>query len=84
MATIPQKYQDLLSDEKKALASLATLQPDGTPQVTPVWFDVVDGKIRVNTAKHQVKYRNMTANGDWGGEELGEAQLARGPHVVLP
>jgi PPOX class probable F420-dependent enzyme len=63
MATIPETYQDLLSDEKKALASLATLQPDGTPQVTPVWFDVVDGKIRVNTAKHRVKYRNMTANG---------------------
>jgi PPOX class probable F420-dependent enzyme len=33
--------------------------PDGTPQVTPVWFDFTDGKIRINTAKGRVKHRNM-------------------------
>jgi len=59
MAAIPEKYLDLLADQKKAFASIATVQPDGSPQVTPVWFDYVDGKVRVNTAKGRVKARNM-------------------------
>ena len=58
MAAIPPDYLDLLQ-QKKAFASLATLMPDGTPQVTPVWFDYTDGKIRVNSAKGRVKVRNM-------------------------
>jgi PPOX class probable F420-dependent enzyme len=58
MAAIPDKFLDLLR-EKKAFANLATLMPDGTPQVTPVWFDYTDGVIRVNTAKGRVKARNM-------------------------
>jgi PPOX class probable F420-dependent enzyme len=62
MATIPEKYLDLMSYETKAFANLATVQPDGTPQVTPVWFDYTDGKIRVNTAAGRVKHRNMTKN----------------------
>jgi PPOX class probable F420-dependent enzyme len=32
---------------------------DGTPQVTPVWFDYTDGEIRVNTATGRVKAKNM-------------------------
>jgi PPOX class probable F420-dependent enzyme len=33
--------------------------PNGSPQVTPVWFDVAEGLIRVNTARGRAKYRNM-------------------------
>jgi PPOX class probable F420-dependent enzyme len=58
MTAIPEKYIDLLQ-QKKAFASLATTMPDGSPQVTPVWFDYKDGVIRVNTAKGRVKARNM-------------------------
>ena len=58
MAAIPEKYLDLL-EQKKAFAHLATVQPDGSPQVTPVWFDYADGKVRVNVAKGRVKVRNM-------------------------
>lgn len=58
MPVIPDKFLDLLRD-KKAVAHLATIMPDGTPQVTPVWFDYTDGVIRVNTAKGRVKARNM-------------------------
>ena len=58
MATIPDKYLDLLT-QKKAFADLATVMPDGTPQVTPVWFDYGNGIVRVNTAKGRVKQRNM-------------------------
>ena len=58
MADIPDKYADLLKD-KKAFANLATLMADGSPQVTPVWFDYDGSHIRVNTAKGRVKARNM-------------------------
>jgi PPOX class probable F420-dependent enzyme len=58
MAVISEKFLDLLT-EKKAFASLATVMPDGSPQVTPVWFDYAGGVIRVNTAKGRVKARNM-------------------------
>ncbi len=60
MAAIPEKYLDLFQQQKKAFANLATVMPDGTPQVTPVWFDYTNGTIRVNTAKGRVKARNMT------------------------
>jgi PPOX class probable F420-dependent enzyme len=58
MAVVPEKYLDLLQ-QKKAFASLATTMPDGSPQVTPVWFDYKDGLVRVNTAQGRVKARNM-------------------------
>jgi Pyridoxamine 5'-phosphate oxidase len=38
MAVIPDKHLDLLQ-HKKAFANLATIMADGSPQVTPVWFD---------------------------------------------
>ena len=58
MAAIPEKYLDLLQ-QKKAFANLATTMADGSPQVTPVWFDYQDGRIRVNTAKGRVKARTL-------------------------
>ena len=58
MATIPDTYLDLLQ-QKKAFADLATVMPDGSPQVTPVWFDYTNGVVRINTAKGRVKARNM-------------------------
>ena len=58
MTTIPDKFLDLV-EKKQALAHLATIMPDGSPQVTPVWFDYQNGHIRVNTAKGRVKARNM-------------------------
>ncbi len=59
MAEIPAAFQSLLTNGK-AYAHLATLMKDGSPQVTPVWFDFAKGKVRVNTAKGRVKARNMT------------------------
>jgi PPOX class probable F420-dependent enzyme len=38
------------------------VMPDGSPQVTPVWFFYKDGKFVVNTARGRVKDRNMTKN----------------------
>ena len=59
MVAIPDQYLDLLQ-QKKALANLATVMPDGSPQVTPVWFDYTGGLVRVNSAKGRVKSRNMS------------------------
>jgi len=58
MAEIPAAFQDLMANPK-AFANLATVNPDGAPQVTPVWFDFAGGKLRVNSAKGRVKTRNM-------------------------
>ncbi|HUI17968.1 MAG TPA: PPOX class F420-dependent oxidoreductase [Alphaproteobacteria bacterium] len=58
MTAIPQRYLDLV-EKKKAFANLATVMPDGSPQVTPVWVDYKGGLVRVNTAKGRVKARNM-------------------------
>jgi PPOX class probable F420-dependent enzyme len=55
---IPEKFLDLMT-QKKAFASIATVMPDGSPQVTPVWFDYTNGKIRINTARGRVKARTM-------------------------
>ena len=59
MIEIPAKYADLLTDKTKAFASCATIMKDGSPQVTPVWFDMAGEKIRINTATGRVKSRNM-------------------------
>ena len=59
--TIPEKYLPILT-EKKALAHLATVMPDGSPQVTPVWFAYENGRFFVNTARGRVKDRNMKQN----------------------
>lgn len=56
-----EKFQDLLSDEKKAILYLATTMADGTPQVTPVWFNTAGNYILVNSARGRVKDRNMRA-----------------------
>jgi PPOX class probable F420-dependent enzyme len=62
MAETLQKYADLLGDDRKALAQLATVMSDGTPHVTPMWFDYDGSLIRVNSAKGRVKDRNMRRN----------------------
>ncbi len=38
---------------------LATLMPDGSPQVSPVWVDVDGDRILVNTAEGRAKPRNV-------------------------
>jgi len=57
VAAIPEQYRDLF--QKKAFAHLATINADGSPQVTPVWVDFDGTHIRFNTAKGRVKERNV-------------------------
>jgi len=57
----PEKYQDLLKPETKAFLFLATTMSDGSPQVTPVWFDHDGEHILINTNEGRVKDTNMKA-----------------------
>jgi len=57
MTAIPEKYLDLF--HKKCFAQLATLMPDGSPHVAPVWVEYDGRHILINTAKGRVKDRNM-------------------------
>ncbi|HEY3737585.1 MAG TPA: PPOX class F420-dependent oxidoreductase [Jatrophihabitans sp.] len=54
--TIPADFEDLL---QSGTAILATLNADGQPQLTAIWFLYEDGKvcISLNTGRH--KYKNL-------------------------
>ncbi|MFC7155615.1 PPOX class F420-dependent oxidoreductase [Halomarina halobia] len=57
---IPQEFHDLF--EKRTFAHVATVMPDGTPQVTPVWvdYDADAEELLVNTARGRLKERNVS------------------------
>ena len=58
---LPEKHADLVKPEKKAFAALGLVLKDGTPQVTPMWFDYDAGSdlFIFNTARGRVKDRIM-------------------------
>jgi PPOX class probable F420-dependent enzyme len=59
MRLIPDEYQDLIKDETRSFGFLATLMKDGSPQLTPVWFNTDETHILINSARGRVKDRNM-------------------------
>lgn len=61
MEKIPASQRDLLQDRTRAFAFLATVMPDGSPQVTPVWFNTDGDHILINSAEGRVKVKNMRA-----------------------
>jgi PPOX class probable F420-dependent enzyme len=58
MATLTEKQAQLLLD--KNVGSLATVNADGSPHVTPVWVDWDGENVLVNTLRDRVKARNMS------------------------
>ncbi len=58
MAALPDAVRRLL--EEPNFASLATLMPDGSPQVTPMWIDTDGEYVYVNTAEGRQKPRNFS------------------------
>ena len=59
MKNIPESHRDLLLPETRAYAYLATLMPDGSPQLTPLWFEFDGEHILLNSARGRVKDKNM-------------------------
>jgi PPOX class probable F420-dependent enzyme len=54
---IPDNFRDLF--KKRTHASLSTLMPDGSPQVTNVWCDVDGDLLVINTVKGRQKEKNI-------------------------
>ena len=52
-----QKVIDLFS--AKNLVFVATLMKDGSPQLSPVWANIEDDHILVNTAEGRIKHKNI-------------------------
>lgn len=52
-----EEYRSILQGRRNAY--LATLMPDGSPHVTPVWIDVDGEDVVVNTSEGTVKLANV-------------------------
>ena len=48
--------------EGKNFVYIATVNPDGTPQVTPTWVDTDGNYVLINTAVGRIKHRNVKKN----------------------
>ena len=57
MARLPDQVRQFI--EEPNFASLATLMPDGSPQVTPMWVDTDGEYLYINTAEGRQKPRNF-------------------------
>ena len=56
---IPESHRDLF-ERSDVFGHVATVMPDGTPHVTPVWIDHEEGEyVLVNTARGRQKERNV-------------------------
>ncbi|GAB16799.1 hypothetical protein GOEFS_014_00410 [Gordonia effusa NBRC 100432] len=60
MTTIPETHRDLL--ERPLYAHLATIRPDGTPQVNPMWFSWTGEHLLFTNTTVRQKYKNVTAH----------------------
>ncbi|WP_434742597.1 PPOX class F420-dependent oxidoreductase [Micromonospora sp. SH-82] len=60
MTILTDKDRALLAEPQ--LAHVATIEPDGSPHVTPVWVDTDGEHIIFNTAKGRQKYTNIQRN----------------------
>ncbi len=58
-AIIPDSHKDLL--EKPIYVTLATVMPNGQPQLSVVWCSFDGRYIWINTARGRVKDKNLTA-----------------------
>jgi PPOX class probable F420-dependent enzyme len=59
MTTFPESHQDLL---KADVATLATIGPDGYPQVTALWFLYDDETIKLSLNTTRQKVKNLQAH----------------------
>ncbi len=55
----PPKFLDLLLDETRAYAVLSTISANGTPQATPIWFNIDGETFLINSAIGRLKDLNM-------------------------
>jgi len=58
-SSIPGSHRDLLETQ---VATLATIGPDGRPQLSAVWFLAEDDVVRVSLNASRQKTKNLGAN----------------------
>ena len=58
--SVPTQYHDLLAST--ALGHLATVTPNGKPQVNPVWFIAEQDTLYLGARAETLKLRNMCSN----------------------
>lgn len=61
MNIIPESHRDLVSENSKAIAYLATTLPGGAPVISPVWFGVINEQIAIVTSAKALKTKNVQA-----------------------
>jgi PPOX class probable F420-dependent enzyme len=54
---MPERTRTLI--EAKNFGSIATIMPDGSPHVVPVWIDYDAGDVLINTAEGRQKLKNI-------------------------
>jgi PPOX class probable F420-dependent enzyme len=59
MLNVPDSHKDLLQG---SVASLATIGPDGRPQLTEVWFLYEDGSMALSLNSSRQKTKNLVAS----------------------
>lgn len=57
MAVLTDQAKKLI--DGKNFASVATLMPDGSPQVAPVWVDREGDTVVINATVNRQRYRNL-------------------------
>ena len=60
MQPLPDSVKKLIED--KTYANVATLMPDGSPQVTQTWVDHDGDTVLINTFEGSQKYKNAKRN----------------------
>jgi PPOX class probable F420-dependent enzyme len=86
MVKIPEQMLDLLSPGTRAFVNHALVLSDGTPQVSPLWFDYDGRDIIINTARGRVKDKVLHKH-PWVACSISDPQnpyrylLIRGPVV---
>jgi PPOX class probable F420-dependent enzyme len=58
MTDFPDSHRDLLDGE---VATLATIDPRGFPQLSEVWFLFDDGEVRISPNTARLKTKNLRA-----------------------
>jgi PPOX class probable F420-dependent enzyme len=58
MTTFPESHRDLLDSQ---VASLATIDREGFPQVSEVWFLLADDELKLSLNSSRYKTANLTA-----------------------
>jgi hypothetical protein len=81
--SVPSTHLDLLD---ASVATLATIGPDGRPQVSGVWFLADDGVVKVSLNVARQKTKNLTADrlgAKYGGVDLRAMDGPDGRRVVV-